>query len=254
MIHRERRAAGARRGAGVKALILLVVLGASLMVAAAPALAAPIVPGGAPVTVNLPVAGDIATLTFDANAGDRVSLEITDVTIGTSVCCSTKVTIVRPDNKTLSSLTLGTNGGFIDAVSLPLSGTYSIVVDPQSTSVGDATLTLHAVPPDTTSAITLGGAPVTVGSTAPGQNATASFAGTVGEIVSLEISDVTVGTSTCCSTKVSHHPAGRAYVGDDDGRHERRLSRCGGSSARRCVQHRGRPAGRVDRRRDAPPS
>ena len=86
MIHRERRAAGARRGAGVKALILLVVFGASLSVAAAPALAAPIVPAGAPVTVNLPVAGDIATLTFSANAGDRVSLEITDVTIGTSVC------------------------------------------------------------------------------------------------------------------------------------------------------------------------
>ena len=213
MIRRERRGAGARRGAGVKALILLVVLGASLLVAAAPALAAPIVPGGAPVTVNLPVAGDIATLTFDANAGDRVSLEITDVTIGTSVCCSTKVTIVRPDNKTLSSLTLGTNGGFIDAVSLPLSGTYSIVVDPQSTNVGDATLTLHAVPPDTTAAITLGGAPVTVGSTAPGQNATASFAGTVGEIVSLEISDVTVGTSTCCSTKVSLiRPDGRVLA------------------------------------------
>ena len=181
--------------------------------AAAPALAAPIVPGGAPVTVSLPVAGDIATLTFSANAGDRVSLEITGVTIGTSVCCSTKVTILRPDNKTLSSLTLGTNGGFIDAVSLPLSGTYSIVVDPQSTNVGDATLTLHAVPPDTTSTITLGGAPVTVGSTAPGQNATASFAGTVGEIVSLEISDVTVGTSTCCSTKVSLiRPDGRVLA------------------------------------------
>ena len=96
MIRRKRRAAGARRGAGVKALILLVVLGASLMVAAAPALAAPIVPGGAPVTVNLPVAGDTATLTFDATAGDRVSLEITDVTIGTSVCCSTKVTDPPP--------------------------------------------------------------------------------------------------------------------------------------------------------------
>ena len=76
MIRRERRGAGARRGAGVKALILLVVLGASLTVAAAPALAAPIVPGGAPVTVSLPVAGDIATLTFGANAGDRVSLDV----------------------------------------------------------------------------------------------------------------------------------------------------------------------------------
>ena len=212
MIRRKRRAAGARRGAGVKALILLVV-GAGLMAAPAPALAAPIVPGGAPVTVNLPVAGDTATLTFDATAGDRISLEITDVTIGTSVCCSTKVTVLRPDNKTLASLTLGTNGGFIDAVNLPLNGTYSIVVDPQSTNVGDATLTLHALPPDTTAAITLGGAPVTVGSTSPGQNATASFAGAVGDIVSLEISDVTVGTSVCCSTKVTLlRPDGRTLA------------------------------------------
>ena len=209
----ERRAAGARRRAGVRALIFLAVAGTSLVATVAPALAAPIVPGGPPVSVSIAAAGDTATLTFDATAGERVSLEITDVTIGTSVCCSTKVSILRPDNKVLASLTLGTNGGFFDAVTLPLGGTYSIVVDPQSTNVGDATLTLHAVPPDTTSAIVLGGSAVTLGSTAPGQNATASFAGTAGDIVSVEISDITVGTSVCCSTKVSLiRPDGRTLA------------------------------------------
>ena len=209
----ERRAAGARRRAGVRALIFLAVAGTSLVATVAPALAAPIVPGGPPVSVSIAAAGDTTTLTFEATAGERVSLEITDVTIGTSVCCSTKVSILRPDNKVLASLTLGTNGGFIDAVTLPLGGTYSLVVDPQSTNVGDATLTLHAVPPDTTSAIVLGGSAVTVGSTAPGQNATASFAGTAGDIVSVEISDITVGTSVCCSTKVSLiRPDGRTLA------------------------------------------
>jgi Big-like domain-containing protein len=188
----------------------------SLLLLALPAAAAtvPILAGGPPVTIDVSTPGDTAILTFDGSAGQRVSVDVSEVSIGTSTCCSTKVSILKPDGKPLVALTLGTNGGFIDATSLPAAGTYSIVVDPQSTNIGGATLTLYDVPPDASAAIVPGGAPVTVSTAVPGQNARVTFAGTSGERVSLDVSDVTVGTSVCCSTKISIlKPDGKTLVG-----------------------------------------
>jgi len=188
----------------------------SFLLLALPAAAAtvPILAGGPPVTIDVSTPGDTATLTFDGSVGQRVSLDVSEVTIGTSTCCSTKVSLLKPDGKPLVALTLGMNGGFIDATSLPAAGTYSIVVDPQSTNIGGATLTLYDVPPDASTAIVPGGAPVAVSTAVPGQNARVTFAGTSGQRVSLDVSDVTVGTSVCCSTKVSIlRPDGRTLAG-----------------------------------------
>ena len=154
-------------------------------------------------TVDVSVAGDVATLPFDAVAGQRVSVEITDVTIGTSTCCSTKVTLFKPDGKALVTTTLGTNGGFLDTATLPTAGTYSIVVDPQTTNIGNATVTLHDVPPDVTDSMIPGGPAVTVSTAVAGQNARVTFDGTSGQRVSLDVSGVTAGTSVCCSTRIS---------------------------------------------------
>ena len=84
---------------------------------------------------------------------------MSDVTIGPSSCCSTKVSIVKPDGTALASPTsVGTSGGSIDAKTLPAAGSYTILVDPQSNATGSMTLTLHTVPPDATGSITAGGA------------------------------------------------------------------------------------------------
>ena len=79
----------------------------SFLLFALPAAAAtvPILAGGPPVTVDVSTAGDTATLTFDGSIGQRVSLDVSEVTIGTSTCCSTKVSIFKPDGKTLVALT-----------------------------------------------------------------------------------------------------------------------------------------------------
>ena len=158
--------------------------------------------GGAPVTVGSTAPGQNATASFAGAVGDIVSLEISDVTVGTSVCCSTKVTLLRPDGRTLATTTVGTNGGFLDAVALPLTGAYTIMVDPQGALTGNATLLLHDVPADATAAGALGST-TNVATTVPGQNARVTFAGVAGGRVSVEITDVTVGTSFCCSTKVT---------------------------------------------------
>jgi subtilisin family serine protease len=163
-----------------------------------------IAPGGPAVTVTTASAGENSRLHFDGLAGHRVSLRLSDVTIGTSTCCSTRVSISKPDGSTLVSATpVGRNGGFIDTRSLPTDGAYTILVDPQGADVGSMTLTLYNVPPDPTGSIDAGGLPSSIGTSVPGQNATLRFSGLAGGRVSLRMTNVTIGTSTCCSARVS---------------------------------------------------
>jgi YD repeat-containing protein len=173
-----------------------------------------ITPGGAAVTVTTTVPGQNVRPTFSGTAGQRVSLKLSSVSIGTSTCCSTRISILNPDGTTLVSPTLiGTTGGFIDVQTLPATGTYTIFVDPQNTDVGSITLTLYDVPADTTGTITAGGAAETVTTTIPGQNASLTFSGTASQRISLKMTNVTIGTSTCCSTRVSiRKPDGTTLV------------------------------------------
>ena len=160
--------------------------------------------GGAPVTITTTIPGQNAKLTFAGTAGRRISLTVSGVTIGTSTTGSLKVSITKPDGTALVTATsVGTNGGFIDVKSLPTTGTYTILVDPQSFAIGSATLQLYDVPADASAAITPGGAPVTVTTTIPGQNAKLTFAGTAGRGIALSLSGVTIGPSTTSSLKLS---------------------------------------------------
>ena len=167
---------------------------------------ASISPGGPPVAVSMgPVPGQNAVLRFFGLAGQRVSVGMSNVTIGTSGCCSAQVSIWKPDGLNLVYPTLvGTTGGFLDTRVLPVSGMYTVLVDPQSTSLGSMTLTLSDVPPDVSGPIVAGGGPVVLAlAPTPGQNATLRFDGTAGQRISLRMSNVTIGTSTCCGTRIS---------------------------------------------------
>src|SRR4029079_13254463 len=159
------------------------------------AVRAPTAPGRAPAWAEQTAPGQNAAFLFDALAGDRVSLKLSDVTIGTSCCSSAKISILKPDGTTLlSGSSFGTSGGFIDTKTLPQTGSYRVLVDPQSTAVGSFTLTLSDVPEDAESPIVPGGAPASAETTAPGQNAAFLFDALAGDRVSLKLSDVTIGT------------------------------------------------------------
>jgi subtilisin family serine protease len=163
-----------------------------------------IVPGGEPVTVTTTSPGEDARLLFDALAGDRVSLKLSDVTIGTSCCSSAKISILKPDGTTLlSASSFGTSGGFIDTKTLPQTGSYRILVDPQSNAVGSVTLTLYDVPDDPTGTLVLGGVGSTLALDVPGLNGWRTFSGAAGRTVTLRLTAVTIGTSCCTSAKVS---------------------------------------------------
>ena len=141
---------------------------------------------------------------FAGTEGQRIALRMTGVSIGTSSCCSSLVSIRNPNGTALLPPSyVGTSGAFMDTKTLPATGDYLILVDPQATASGDMTLTLYDVPPDSSAAIEAGGPPMTVASTTPGQNARLTFDGAAGQKVALEMSDVTIGPSSCCSTKVS---------------------------------------------------
>jgi YD repeat-containing protein len=136
------------------------------------------------VTIN--TANKIALIVFDGVAGQQISLQMTGVTISSS-----SVTLFNPNGTTFSSAgSVGTGGGFIDTKTLGVTGTYTIMVDPQSTNTGNMTLNLFNVV-NVTGTISAGGTtPITI--VTPGQNAEVTFTGASGQHVSLSVSGVTV--------------------------------------------------------------
>lgn len=155
-----------------------------------------ITPGGAPVTVTATEPGQNFLLTFNGTAGQRISLRMTDVSMGTSICCGANISIKKPDGTNLVNPSpTGTSGSFIDATQLPVNGTYTILVDPVSANTGSATLTLYDVLPDVSGTIVAGGSPVVISTTTPGQNAQLTFTGSAGQRVSINLTGVTISSS-----------------------------------------------------------
>jgi hypothetical protein len=164
---------------------------------------------GSPNSASIATPGQNAYFPFSGTAGQRVSLEVSDVTMA-----SAKVSILKPDGSNLlSPASVNSAGAFFDPRTLPVNGTYKVFLNPSSRATGDAVVRLHNVPADVTAAIVAGGASQTVSITAPGQNASVSFNGLAGHRVSLSMSAVTIGSSSCCSAKVSiRKPDGTTLV------------------------------------------
>ncbi len=100
------------------------------------------------------------------------------VSIGSSPGGGTLVTILKPDGTQLGvPYALGTDGKFVDPVTLPVAGTYKIKLDPIGANTGSATLKLYTVPADISTTVTKNGATITPTTTVPGQNATVTFTG-----------------------------------------------------------------------------
>jgi YD repeat-containing protein len=153
--------------------------------------ASSMVAGGSPLTVGTTFPGQRVNVAFNGTAGQRVSLKMSGITITGDISLS--LSILKPDGSALAGLSFVTSGGgFIDVQTLPVSGTYRIIIDPAGVAVASGTLTLYDVPSDTTTGITAGGAAVVVTTTVPGQSAKMTFAGTSGQRVGAAITDATL--------------------------------------------------------------
>src|SRR4249920_1584657 len=144
---------------------------------------------GTPNAVPFTIPGQNAKLRFDGSSGQEVSLNLA------SSVADTDFQILKPNGNVLYSGWVGTSGAFVDPITLPTDGTYKVVLDPQSFSLGTITATLYDVPADATAAGAIGSTTVnTVGT--PGQNAAMTFTGTAGQRVSLTASVVSIPSST----------------------------------------------------------
>lgn len=150
--------------------------------------------GGSSQSVTIPRIGQNGRFSFSGTAGQRLGIGVSGVTIGS--CCDLTVWVLKPDGSSLSQTLVGTNGAEVDVPLLPQSGTYTILVDPDSPYTGSATVTLSE---DIVEMITTGAGSVSVTMGRMGQNARVSFAGAAGQTLRLGLSAVTIGSSTCCS-------------------------------------------------------
>ena len=150
-----------------------------------------IVPGGNDVTVTVGTPGQNVGLTFSGTTGQRVSLKASNSTIASGV-----LRILKPDGTQLGSTGFSNTGGYLDVLTLPVSGAYTVAVDPNGTSLGSVLLTLYNVPQDVTGSIAPGGPGVTVSMTTSGQNAILTFSGSAGQRVSLAATGSTISSAT----------------------------------------------------------
>ncbi len=144
---------------------------------------------GATVVASITIANKNGLLVFDGLAGQRINLGFSSVTIG-----QFNVMVYRPDGGalTLSPTAVTTSGGGMELPILPMTGTYTIFLDPVSTYTGNVTVTVST---ELAGTITPGGAAVPISLARVGQNARLSFSGTTGQTVSVGITAVTIASS-----------------------------------------------------------
>jgi hypothetical protein len=134
--------------------------------------------------------GQLGRLLFEANAGERLFVEVTDSNIG-----ATTLSLQDPDGVQVGYATYAYD--FLDTRQLPATGTYSVVLDPLARLSGRATVRVLRVPPDAieTALLSEEAQPVTFNTTI-GQNAKLEFEGKAGDRVFVEITDSNIGTTT----------------------------------------------------------
>ena len=145
---------------------------------------------GATVVASIPTANKNGLMVFDGVAGQRINIGFSSVTIG-----QFNVMGYRPDGiaMTLQPTSISTSGGGIEWPLLPMTGTYTIVLDPVGNYTGNATVTVST---ELGGTITPGGAAVPVSIARVGQNARYTFSGTTGQTVSLGLTSVTMTNAT----------------------------------------------------------
>jgi YD repeat-containing protein len=127
---------------------------------------------GATLTPSFATGGKIALVVFDGTSGQQVSLGV-----GGGVV-STTTTIYNPNGTILGSVGTDFNGGSLHVSSLPVTGTYTIMVLP-GPNTGNAPLTLSQ--DLNVGTIPINGASVNVTTTRQGQRARLTFSGTTGQ-------------------------------------------------------------------------
>jgi hypothetical protein len=149
-----------------------------------------ITPGSSFVT-SISAPGQNASYTFNGTAGQRISLKI-----GPSTMSMGYVSITGPSGVQVVSRTLFSSfETFVDARTLPATGTYTLAVDPYNDATGFAMIAVYDVPADASAALTVGGPAQSITIATPGQNGRVTFTGRSGQPVSIALTNITIPIS-----------------------------------------------------------
>jgi YD repeat-containing protein len=160
---------------------------------------------GAPTAVTI-APGQTGATTFEGSACQRVSVRV-DVTAG-AFGCTWSVIMRKPNGSALSGASAtGCNVQtlFVEPVTLPVSGIYTVVVDPAGTSTGSAQVRVWDVV-DLAESVTPDGPPVSVPISVPGQVGRYAFDGTAGAGISVQMN--ATWAMECTWTLTLLHPDG----------------------------------------------
>jgi hypothetical protein len=122
-----------------------------------------------PTTGNLTV-GQNASLSFSGIAGQKLSFNVVNSTISSSV-----FTLYDPNQTSLISHLFYTGTSYMDTVTLTVNGTYMVYLDPQGTATGSVSVSINNDQDVTTPAISIGGSVVTAQTRVAGQDVRLSF-------------------------------------------------------------------------------
>jgi YD repeat-containing protein len=189
-----------------------------------PDFSAPIGIGGVPVRV--PSSGDTAAgqngiLTFNASAGQKVSLSISNGTYLPYYNCG--ISLRSASQSILTSGYCGSGAAaFIDTIALSTAGAYTILIDPYAATTGNTTVELNDSS-DLIGTLTPDGPPV-IATTSIGQDARYTFSASAGQRVALRITGVTNPSaavtllkpdgSTQASVNITNSPSGQLFFLD----------------------------------------
>jgi YD repeat-containing protein len=164
-------------------------------------------------TINTGSAGKIAMVLFDGVQGQNLGLGINPA-IFTPAGATATLKVLTPQGTDLMPSKSFSSGNSFDLPALPSSGTYTLLILPQATASVNATLTLSS---DLMGTLTPHGAAQALTITKVGQNARYSFTGIQGQGVGLDITNVTIASSSVSILKPDGSLLASSTIGTSGG-------------------------------------
>lgn len=144
--------------------------------------------GGQTFILTVTKPGETASVSFEGKANEKIFLNISKATF--SYQCG-GLGIKDPKGEPIATGCIANGGGFVDTTQLPVTGTYSIFIDPTNQQIGQATLQLIKVI-NFKANITPDGSALTAKLSQPGSVAELSFSGIAGQKVFVDFSKGTI--------------------------------------------------------------
>jgi hypothetical protein len=182
----------------------------------------PIAPDGPARTAEIDQPGVVARFGFDGTAGQKVFVDVPATTLPNA--CS-PLRVVGPGGSTVASGCVINRLGHVETVELPETGGYTVEVDPDGRTTGQATVRLYATT-DRTGSLRLDGPAIDATIAEPGDEVHVTFSGTAGRLVFIEASGATL-PSACGALRLTGPGgaelatgcviSGSGDIGGDDG-------------------------------------